>query len=172
MSITEGFPVSGADDLENHLQQLLETPDTPLNGKLLDDVELQLTGKYHILDFTFNIVRSLTYKCLTCRSQHSTSSPPNPPKTHRSPLFLPKRPRHHRQPRHQAPQTRQIHPSSHPRVRRIPHPRPRISSSVRQHPRHDGHREGCQIARRCRHSLRHERCCGQLLENMAVVSKC
>lgn len=53
MSITEGFPVSGADDLENHLQQLLEAPDTPLNVKLLDDVELQLTGKYHIFGLHF-----------------------------------------------------------------------------------------------------------------------
>lgn len=38
------IPISGLDKLEVHLQQLLEAPDTPLDAKLFDDVELQLTG--------------------------------------------------------------------------------------------------------------------------------
>ncbi len=37
-------PISGLDDLEGHLQRLIDFPDTSLNAKLLDDVELQLTG--------------------------------------------------------------------------------------------------------------------------------
>jgi hypothetical protein len=40
----EGIPVTSLEDLDSHLQQLLEDPDTPLNAKLFDDVELQLTG--------------------------------------------------------------------------------------------------------------------------------
>jgi hypothetical protein len=42
----DGIPVTGLEDLDSHLQQLLEDPDTPLNPKLFDDVELQLTGMY------------------------------------------------------------------------------------------------------------------------------
>jgi hypothetical protein len=42
----ESVPVTGLEDLYSHLLQLLEDPDTPLNAKLFDDVELQLTGMY------------------------------------------------------------------------------------------------------------------------------
>jgi hypothetical protein len=34
-------PVSGLDELEAHLQQIVQNPDTPLNA---DQVELQLNG--------------------------------------------------------------------------------------------------------------------------------
>ena len=37
-------PVSGIDELESHLQQILSDPHTPLNAKLFDEVELQLNG--------------------------------------------------------------------------------------------------------------------------------
>jgi hypothetical protein len=37
--------VSGLEDLEKHLQQLIQDPATKLDGKLFDDVELQLTGR-------------------------------------------------------------------------------------------------------------------------------
>jgi hypothetical protein len=43
-NMAEDMPVSGLDELEVHLQQLVQSPDTPLEGKLFDDVELQLTG--------------------------------------------------------------------------------------------------------------------------------
>jgi hypothetical protein len=41
----ESIPVAGAEELEEHLQLVLQAPDTPLNAKLFDEVELQLTGK-------------------------------------------------------------------------------------------------------------------------------
>jgi hypothetical protein len=42
----DGVPVSGLVELENHMQQLIEAPDTQVNAKLFDDVELQLTGMF------------------------------------------------------------------------------------------------------------------------------
>jgi len=39
----EQRPVAGLDDLERHLEQVAQAPDTPLDSKLFDDVELQLT---------------------------------------------------------------------------------------------------------------------------------
>lgn len=36
--------IAGLEDLEAHLEQLVHDPQTPLNAKLFDDVELQLTG--------------------------------------------------------------------------------------------------------------------------------
>lgn len=41
----DDIPVTGADELVSHLRQLTAFPDTPLNAKLFDEVELQLTGK-------------------------------------------------------------------------------------------------------------------------------
>lgn len=35
-------PITGVEELEAHFHQLLEAPDTPLNAKLFDEVELQL----------------------------------------------------------------------------------------------------------------------------------
>ena len=41
----EDIPLTGLEELEKHLQQLLEDPDnTPVDAKLFDEVELQLTG--------------------------------------------------------------------------------------------------------------------------------
>lgn len=39
------MPISGLAELEAHLHQLLADASLPFNAKLLDDVELQLTGK-------------------------------------------------------------------------------------------------------------------------------
>lgn len=39
------IPVTGVEDLENHLNDLLSDPSLALQAKLFDDVELQLTGK-------------------------------------------------------------------------------------------------------------------------------
>jgi hypothetical protein len=39
------IPITGLVELESHLQQLVQDPETPLNAKLFDEVELQLTGK-------------------------------------------------------------------------------------------------------------------------------
>ena len=41
----EEIPVHGLEELERHVQQLVEAPKTPLNAKLFDEVELQLNGK-------------------------------------------------------------------------------------------------------------------------------
>ena len=41
----DNVPVSGLPELQTHLQQLVNDPSLPFNLKLLDDVELQLTGK-------------------------------------------------------------------------------------------------------------------------------
>lgn len=40
----EEIPVTGLEELEKHLEVLVEAPETPLNAKLFDEVELQLTG--------------------------------------------------------------------------------------------------------------------------------
>lgn len=38
-------PISGISELQAHLQQLNDDSSLPIEVKLLDDVELQLTGK-------------------------------------------------------------------------------------------------------------------------------
>ncbi|KAI1851509.1 hypothetical protein JX265_012409 [Neoarthrinium moseri] len=40
---SDSIPVTGVDDLDKHLQDLLADPSLPLQAKLFDDVELQLT---------------------------------------------------------------------------------------------------------------------------------
>jgi hypothetical protein len=40
-----GIPITGLDELESHLQELLESPDTDPDEELFDEVSLQLTGK-------------------------------------------------------------------------------------------------------------------------------
>jgi hypothetical protein len=42
----DGIPVTGLNELEEHIAMLAEAPDTPVNTKLFDDVELQITGRY------------------------------------------------------------------------------------------------------------------------------
>jgi len=46
--MAEGLPVTGLEDLTRHLQQLSKDLDTPLDAKLFDEVELQLTGKFFL----------------------------------------------------------------------------------------------------------------------------
>lgn len=41
----DNVPISGLSELQAHLQQLVNDPSIPFKIKLLDDVELQLTGK-------------------------------------------------------------------------------------------------------------------------------
>lgn len=53
----ENLPIVRIDELHTHLQELQDDPSVPLNVKLLDDVELQLTGaqtfssSINIIDF-------------------------------------------------------------------------------------------------------------------------
>lgn len=42
----DDIPITGLEELERHLQHLIEAPDTPLDANLFDEVELQLTGKF------------------------------------------------------------------------------------------------------------------------------
>ena len=37
-------PITGVDELDQHLDQLVQDPTLTLNAKLFDHVELQLTG--------------------------------------------------------------------------------------------------------------------------------
>lgn len=37
-------PITGLEELERHLQHVVDAPETPLDAKLFDEVELQLTG--------------------------------------------------------------------------------------------------------------------------------
>lgn len=41
----ESLPITGLEELQNHLQRILEDAETPLEVKLFDEVELQLNGK-------------------------------------------------------------------------------------------------------------------------------
>jgi hypothetical protein len=41
----EDLPITGLEELERHLQKIQDDPETPLDGKLFDEVELQLTGR-------------------------------------------------------------------------------------------------------------------------------
>jgi hypothetical protein len=40
----ESTPISGLDELDRHLDDLIQDVDLALNPKVFDDVELQLTG--------------------------------------------------------------------------------------------------------------------------------
>jgi hypothetical protein len=43
------IPITGLEELESHLKQIADNPETPLNAKLFDEVELQLTGMHSLL---------------------------------------------------------------------------------------------------------------------------
>ncbi|KAG0650438.1 hypothetical protein D0Z07_3153 [Hyphodiscus hymeniophilus] len=42
----EDLPITGLEELERHLQTIQDDPETPLDEKLFDEVELQLTGRF------------------------------------------------------------------------------------------------------------------------------
>jgi hypothetical protein len=44
MDNSDTVPVAGVDELDRHLDDLVQDPSLPLEAKLFDDVELQLTG--------------------------------------------------------------------------------------------------------------------------------
>jgi hypothetical protein len=65
----DDVPIWGLDKLENHLDQVAGALDTPLEDKLFDDVELQLTGKPRFLFFFSGIViESGLSNCSCCQS--------------------------------------------------------------------------------------------------------
>lgn len=44
----DNVPISRLDELLAHLEELRSNPETPINERLFDEVELQLTGSYHL----------------------------------------------------------------------------------------------------------------------------
>ena len=61
--------MSGLTELENHMQQLIEAPNTQVNTKLFDDIELQLTGWFFHSSTTTNNRRGYYGNCyISCLS--------------------------------------------------------------------------------------------------------
>ncbi|KAL4409895.1 hypothetical protein CABS03_09734 [Colletotrichum abscissum] len=73
------IPISGLAELEKHLDDLVTSPDTPLEPKLLDDVELQLNGQppsspfSSLLSVSYPLLKSKTNK--TNRNKHTPLLP-------------------------------------------------------------------------------------------------
>lgn len=51
VKMDETIPVTGVDELDKHLDELIADPTIPSNIKLFDDVTLQLTRKFSIYKF-------------------------------------------------------------------------------------------------------------------------
>jgi hypothetical protein len=66
-------PVHGLEDLEKHLDLLIADPETPLDAKLIDDVELQLTGWWN-----FPQIQCFIFACSSFLLENSTSGPHTP----------------------------------------------------------------------------------------------
>jgi hypothetical protein len=47
--ISDAHPISGLEEFQAHLAELENDPSVPFNLKLLDDIELQLTGKHLLI---------------------------------------------------------------------------------------------------------------------------
>lgn len=54
--ISDAHPISGLEEFQTHLAELENDPSVPFNLKLLDDIELQLTGK-HSFQLTLSFVK-------------------------------------------------------------------------------------------------------------------
>lgn len=62
----DDVPITGLEELERHLQHVVDAPETPLDAKLFDEVELQLTGMFLVFS-TCYLTRA--------RLQYSSSDP-------------------------------------------------------------------------------------------------
>ncbi|KAK0111760.1 hypothetical protein ONS95_002095 [Cadophora gregata] len=60
----EDVPITGLEELERHLQHVVDTPETPLDAKLFDEVELQLTD-YNIPPLIPRLLPNLSQILLT-----------------------------------------------------------------------------------------------------------
>lgn len=49
MTGSSNVPISGLEELQSHVEQLVDDPSAAFDAKLFDDVELQLNGSF--LDF-------------------------------------------------------------------------------------------------------------------------
>ncbi|CZT09512.1 uncharacterized protein RAG0_14253 [Rhynchosporium agropyri] len=60
----DDVPITGLEELESHLQHLIDSPETPLSAKLFDEVELQLTD-YNIPPLIPRLLPNLAQILLT-----------------------------------------------------------------------------------------------------------
>lgn len=89
---TDTIPVSGVDDLEKHLDQLASDPNLPLDNKLFDHVELQVTGMpslpshlsmIMLLDRQTSLADLIPLSLSVSRRQHPAPHPTSPSQDHR-----------------------------------------------------------------------------------------
>lgn len=59
----EELPVTGLEELEKHVDVLLEAPDTPVDAKLFDEVELQLNGMFIYAFFLLSRPLCFDFRC-------------------------------------------------------------------------------------------------------------
>ena len=77
------IPITGLEELESHLQRLVEAPDIPLDAKLFDEVELQLTGNNKPLTLRDSAAILTMYHFLTSsREQYTPFDTPTPTSAH------------------------------------------------------------------------------------------
>ena len=93
---TDTIPVIGVEELGKHLDELHEDPSLPLNAKLFDHVELQLTGERT----SRRGARSMIYRANAhfIRREYSSPHTTTPPQHHRDPQEVSARPRSSVQP--------------------------------------------------------------------------
>lgn len=145
----DSHPISGLDDFQTHLRDLENDPSLPFNLKLLDDIELQLTGTSSPSQLTYNIV-SLITNTSPLRIKHPPPPPNRPPPPHPPPQNNLPGPLPAPLPHHQAPLPPDIHPHPHHRRPALPPRGPRLPSPRREPPRPRHHPQGRQDAHRGR----------------------
>lgn len=101
----DDVPITGLEELERHLQHVVEAPETPLDAKLFDEVELQLTGMSPPFSTSARLTRA--------RLQYSSSDPTITAEPLPNLVDIWARPRHSCEPRYQAPPTHPIHSGAH-----------------------------------------------------------
>lgn len=133
----DDVPVTGAEELERHLQHVVDAPETPLDAKLFDEVELQLTG-------TLSPFLSMLPLLTLDRKQYPSTDPETAAEPHTDPPDLQPRSHDPRLPLHQARPPHSIHTGAHFGFRRCSHHCPTISRSIREYPSHYHTRKGYQ----------------------------
>lgn len=127
------IPVTGLDDLTAHMDALIADPSTPLNAKLFDDLELQLTGTLPLLCYlqlyspvmlllSLPVLRTgscstfflhLRYPSLLFHLQRSTPSPLASPRLSQSKLTIPLNRLQHPTPPYHPPPPPRPNPAHH-----------------------------------------------------------
>jgi hypothetical protein len=104
-------PITGLEELDKHLDELVDNPSIELNAKLLDHVELQLTGTASALpaELCLGKRRRTTGLTMSCRREYPPADPAVPPEAHHDPQAISARSRSPCQPVYQASTARLIH---------------------------------------------------------------